>query len=467
MAARPAPIGADPRPFSNAMQTIDTLIEARWVLPVVPRACVLERHAVAVDAGRIVAVLPSEQAALRYVARDTVRLPDHALTPGLVNAHTHAAMTLLRGVGDDLPLMRWLSERIWPLERALVSESFVHDGSLLAGLEQLRGGVTTCSDMYFFPEAAARGLRSAGMRVVQGIIAIEFPSAYATDAEDYLRKGLAVRDALLDDPLVSFTLAPHAPYTVADATLRRIATYAEELDLPVHIHAHETAGEVADSLREHGLRPLARLQRLGLVTERLIAVHAVHLEDAEIALLAERGASVAHCPSSNLKLASGFAPVARLLAAGVNVAIGTDGAASNDRLDVMEDMRLAALLAKGVSQDATALPAWRALEGATLSGARALGLEARIGSLEPGKEADLAAFDLGALELQPCFDPLAQLVYAAGRDAVTDVWVRGTPVVRKRQAVKGASAPPLDAIRAMMAAWQNRIRQLLESPAHG
>ena len=283
----------------------------------------------------------------------------------------------------------------------------------------------------------------------------------------YLRKGLAVRDALRDDPLVSFTLAPHAPYTVADATLRRIATYAEELDLPVHIHAHETAGEVADGLREHGLRPLARLQRLGLVTERLIAVHAVHLEDAEIALLAERGASVAHCPSSNLKLASGFAPVARLLAAGVNVAIGTDGAASNDRLDVMEDMRLAALLAKGVSQDATALPAWRALEGATLSGARALGLEARIGSLEPGKEADLAAFDLGALELQPCFDPLAQLVYAAGRDAVTDVWVRGTPVVRKRQAVKGASAPPLDAIRAMMAAWQNRIRQSLESPAHG
>lgn len=443
------------------MQTIDTLIEARWVIPVEPRQVVLERHAVAVDGGRIVAVAPIEAARRTYAARATVALPDHALAPGLVNAHTHAAMTLLRGVGDDLPLMRWLSERIWPLERALVDGQFVEDGSLLAGVEQLRAGVTTCSDMYFFPEAAVRGLRAAGMRAVAGIIAIEFPTAYATDAEDYLRKGFAARDSLRGDPLVAFTLAPHAPYTVSDATLRRIATYAEELDLPIHMHVHETADEVAESVRQHGMRPLARLERLGLVSERLIAVHAVHLDDTEVALLAERGASAVHCPSSNLKLASGLAPVAALLDAGINLAFGTDGAGSNDRLDLMEEMRLGALLAKGVRRDATALPGWRALECATLGGARALALDARIGSIVAGKEADLVAVDLSTWETQPCFDPSTLLVYAASRDQVSDVWVAGRQVVRGRQALALDDSARKDALRAAVATWQNRTRQVL------
>ncbi len=445
------------------MQPVDTLIEARWVIPVEPRGVVLENHAIAIDAGRIAAVLPASAALAQYAARAHVRLPTHALTPGLVNAHTHAAMTLLRGVGDDLPLMRWLTERIWPMEKALVDAQFVHDGSLLAGIEQLRGGVTTCSDMYFYPEAAARALRQAGMRAVVGLIAIEFPTGYASDAEDYLRKGLAARDALRADPLVSFTLAPHAPYTVADATLRRIATYAEELDLPVHIHVHETADEVREGLQQHGVRPLARLDRLGLVTERLIAVHAVHLDAAEIALLAERGASVAHCPSSNLKLASGFAPVAALLAAGVNVAFGTDGAASNDRLDVMQETRLAALLAKGVAGDATALPAAHALECATLGGARALGLDARSGSLVAGKEADLAAFDMSAWETQPCFDPLPQLVYAAGRAQVSDVWVHGERVVQQQQPTALLDPTHRHAFVGALAGWEERARQLLRS----
>jgi 5-methylthioadenosine/S-adenosylhomocysteine deaminase len=443
------------------MQPVDTLIQARWIIPVEPRQMVLEHHALAIDGGRIVAIVPADEARQRFAPRERIDLPEHALTPGLVNAHTHAAMTLLRGVGDDLPLMRWLSERIWPLEKALVDERFVHDGSLLAAIELLRGGVTTCSDMYFYPEAAARAMREAGMRAVVGIIAIEFPTAYASDAEDYLRKGLAARDALRTDPLVAFTLAPHAPYTVADATLRRIATYAEELDLPIHIHVHETAGEVAEGVQQHGMRPLARLDKLGLVTERLIAVHAVHLEPAEIALLGERGASVAHCPASNLKLASGFAPVAALLAAGANVAIGTDGAASNDRLDVMEDMRLAALLAKAVAADATALPAWRALECATLGGAKALGLDARVGSLRVGKEADLAAFDLSGWETTPCFDPVAQLVYAAGREHVSDVWVAGRQAVRARQPVVLDDSARRHAITGARAAWQARTRELL------
>lgn len=442
---------------------VDTLIHGRWVVPVVPRTAVLERHAIAVADGRVVDVLPSDRASALYQAPEIVTLDDHAITPGFVNCHAHAAMALLRGVGDDLPLMRWLSHRIWPLEKALVSASFVYDGARLAAFEMLRAGTTCCSDMYFYPGETVRALRGAGMRVVAGIIAIEFPTAYAADADDYLRKGLATRDALRGDPLVTFTLAPHAPYTVADATLERIAMLAEELDLPVHTHVHETQQEIAESLAKHGCRPLERLNRLGLVSERLIAVHAVHLNDHEIQLLAQRGASVAHCPASNLKLGSGLAPIARLAAAGVNLAVGTDGAASNNRIDMVAETRLAALLAKGVAADASVFGAPDALSAATLGGARALGLDKRIGSIEAGKEADLTAFDLSAVETQPTYDVISQLVYAAGREQVSDVWVAGVPVVRKRQALflrsDAAEGDPLIA----MAAWQNRCRQILQT----
>jgi 5-methylthioadenosine/S-adenosylhomocysteine deaminase len=457
-------------PSAAAAQSVDTLIEARWVIPVRPAGAVLEGHSVAVDRGRIVALLPTAQARQSYRPKTTVTLARHALTPGFVNAHVHSAMTLLRGVGDDLPLMRWLQERIWPLEAGLVSEQFVHDGTQLAALEMLRGGVTCCSEMYFYPETAGRALRGVGLRAAVGIIAIEFPTAFASDADDYLRKGLAARDALRADPRVSFTLAPHAPYTVGDATLERIVTLAEELDLPIHMHVHETDGEIAQSIGTHGCRPLARLDRLGLVSERLIAVHAVHLTTEEIHLLAARGASVAHCPASNLKLASGIAPVAALLEAGVNVTLGTDGAASNNRLDILAELRLAALLAKGAAGDAATLPAARALECATLAGARALGLEQRIGSIEVGKEADLAAIEFDALETQPCFDPLSHLVYVCGREHVTDVWVGGDHllkdhVVRKPQVADAGRAAESSAIEARIAAWQNSARQLLKPPS--
>ncbi len=445
------------------MDPVDLLIEPRWVVPVVPRAAVLQDHAVAVRDGRIVAVLPRDDAHAAYVAAERVSLPTHALIPGLVNLHTHAAMTLFRGIGDDLPLMQWLEQRIWPLERALASAEFVHDGTRVAAIEMLRSGTTCCSDMYFYPDAAVRALRSVGMRAIAGIIAIEFPTAYASDAEDYLRKGLAARDACRDDPLVSFTLAPHAPYTVEDSTLAKIGMLAEELDLPIHIHLHETAGEIEESLRRHGERPLARLDRLRLVTERLIAVHAVHLQPAEIALLAQRGSSVAHCPASNLKLGSGIAPVAELLAAGVNVGFGTDGAASNDRLDMLSEMRLAALLAKGVGRDPSLLPAPAALEAATLGGARALGLDRRIGSIEPGKEADLAAFDLGEVETQPVYDPLSQLVYSAGREHASDVWVAGRHVVKTRHVVAEAQGATSGSTATTLLAWQNRCRQVLQT----
>ena len=406
------------------------LINARWVVPVEPAGVALERHAVAVRDGRIEAVLPMAEAAGRYADYLRVDLPGHALIPGLVNAHTHAAMALMRGVADDLPLMRWLQEHVWPIEAKHASAQFVKDGTLLACAEMLRGGVTCMNDMYFFPEAALEAALAAGMRAALGLIVIEFPSAYAADPEQYLARGLALRDEWREHPLASFCLAPHSPYTVSDATFRKVAQLAAELELPVHIHVHETLDEIERSVSEHGARPLQRLERLGLLGPNLIAVHAVHLEPAEIALLARHGSSVVHCPSSNLKLASGFAPVAALLAAGVNVALGTDGAASNNRLDLFQEMRSAALLAKAVARDAAAMPAHAALHAATLGGATALGLEGRIGSIVPGKAADLAAVAFDSIELQPAFDVVSHLVYACGREHVTDVWVGGERVLQ-------------------------------------
>lgn len=412
--------------------TENLLINARWVVPVEPAGTVLERHAVAVRAGHIEAVLPAAEAAQRYAQYARVDLPGHALIPGLVNAHTHAAMCLMRGIADDLPLMRWLQEHIWPVEAKHVSAQFVKDGTLLACAEMLRGGVTCMNDMYFFPEAALEAALQAGMRAALGIIVIESPPAYAPDPDAYLARGLEMRDRWREHPLLSFCLAPHAPYTVSDATFRKVAQFAAELDLPVHVHVHETRDEVERSVAEHGVRPLQRLANLGLLGPNLISVHSVHLAPDEIALLARHGCSVAHCPSSNLKLASGIAPVAALLDAGVNVALGTDGAASNNRLDLFEEMRLAALLAKAASANAEAMPAHAALRAATLGGAIALGAQGRIGSIVPGKAADLVAVALDDLALQPVYDVVSHLVYACAREHVTDVWVAGERVVRER-----------------------------------
>jgi 5-methylthioadenosine/S-adenosylhomocysteine deaminase len=429
------------------------LINARWVVPVEPAGTVLERHAVAVRDGVIEALLPAAEAARRFEGYARVDLPGHALIPGLVNAHTHAAMALMRGIADDLPLMRWLEEHVWPVEGKHVSAEFVRDGTLLACAEMLRGGVTCFNDMYFFPEAALEAALQAGMRAALGIIVIEFPSAYASDPQAYLSQGLALRDRWREHPLVSFCLAPHAPYTVSDDTFRRVARLAAELEIPVHVHVHETAHEVERSVAEHGVRPLARLERLGLLGPGLISVHSVHLAPEEIAALGRHRCSVAHCPSSNLKLASGIAPVARLLEAGVNVALGTDGAASNNRLDVFAEMRLAALLAKAAAGDAAVLPAHAALRAATLGGAVALGAEARFGSIVPGKAADLAAVALDGLELQPMYDVVSHLVYACGREHVTDVWVAGERVLRERELARVDLAD----LHARAALWQTKI----------
>jgi 5-methylthioadenosine/S-adenosylhomocysteine deaminase len=434
------------------------LICARWVVPVAPAGVVLEGHAVLVEGSRIAALLPAAEARVRFADARLVELGEQVLIPGLVNAHTHAAMSLMRGLADDLPLMRWLQEHILPAEANHVSPEFVRDGTLLACAEMLRGGITCMNDMYFFPQAAVEATLAAGMRASIGMIVTEAPSSYASDPEDYLAKGLALRDKYREHPLLSFCLAPHAPYTVSDATLSRIATLASELDCPVHMHVHETLDEIERSTAEHGVRPLERLRRHGVLGPNLISVHSVHLSADEIVLLGRHGCSIAHCPSSNLKLASGFAPVAALQAAGANLCLGTDGAASNNRLDLFQEMRTAALLAKAVSGDAAALPAHAALRAATLGGARALALDKRIGSIEPGKAADLVAVRLDALELSPLFDPVSQLVYAAGREHVSHVWVQGSLAV----AAGTLQNPVFSSLDSRWKLWQNSLKTRME-----
>jgi 5-methylthioadenosine/S-adenosylhomocysteine deaminase len=433
-------------------QTVDCIIDARWIIPVDSPA-VLEHHALAIAGGKIAAILPAAEAARHYPAARHLALPGHALIPGLINLHTHAAMSLMRGLADDIALMHWLQRHIWPVETRLVSHEFVRDGTLLACAEMLRGGVTCFNDMYFFPESAAQAALQARMRAAIGMIAIEFPSSYASDAMDYLSKGIAMRDRLRDEALLSFCMAPHAPFTVSDATFERVAVYASELDVPVHIHLHESQDEINDSLNAHQQRPMRRLHKLGLLGPGLIAVHAAHLAEDEIELLAAHGCHVAHCPSSNLKLASGMAPVAQLARSGVNVGLGTDGAASNNRLDLFSEMRLAALLAKGVSGDAAVLPARTVLQMATLNAARALGIDDRTGSLTPGKCADITAVNLEALELSPCYDPLSHLVYAAGREHVSHVWVNGELLVEDGQLTRLDTAE----ITAKTTYWKEKI----------
>ena len=435
------------------MQCVDTLLNARWIIPVRPAGRLLEDHALIIHEGSIIEIAPQAVALERYDPGTTHTLDHHALIPGLVNAHTHAAMNLFKGMADDLPLMEWLRSHIWPAEGRWVSPEFVRDGTRLAIAEMLRSGSTCFNDMYFFPDEVGKAASESGIRAVLGLITIDAPTVWANTPDEYFAKGLDVHDRFRNDPLVSSAFAPHAPYTVGNESLTRIGVLAEELDIPIHMHIHETAGEVQEARERTGLRPLKRLDQLGLLSARLVAVHMTELDADEIIRIAECGTHVVHCAESNLKLASGFCEVDRLLQAGVNVAIGTDSAASNNDLDMFGEMRTAAYLAKGVAGRADALPANKALELATLGSARALGLEEKIGSLEPGKAADITAVDLWSIETQPNFDPVAHLVYAASRHQVTDVWVAGRQVLKARQ----LETLDEEALLASAQQWQARL----------
>ena len=434
--------------------SIDLIIEAKWIIPVEPANLVLENHSIAIDRGRIVAILQQSEAKSQFTPKEIKKLPEHILIPGLVNLHTHAAMTLMRGLADDLPLMDWLQNHIWPTEAKHVSPQFVHDGTVLACAEMLRGGITCFNDMYFFPKAAATAALAMGMRAAIGLIFINFPTAYAADSDDYLAKGMAVRDEFRGEPLLRFCLAPHATYSVSDRDFCKVLTLAEQCDMPIHLHLHETRDEITGSLEQYGMRPIERLRRQGLLGPGLIGVHAVHLTSDEIVLLAGNGCSVAHCPSSNLKLASGFAPIAELAEKGVNIGLGTDGATSNNRLDILQEMRLASLLAKGSSGHANAVDAHQALRMATLGGARALGLDSEIGSILPGKSADLCAIKINDAMLAPCYDQASLLAYTAGREHVSEVWVAGKARVSNGKLLEASEIELIN----LAALWQNQIR---------
>jgi 5-methylthioadenosine/S-adenosylhomocysteine deaminase len=462
------PVGAsrgnpqNPRWFQGEFAIVldaELVVSASWVVPVRPGGA-LSDHAVVIGSGRIVDLLPTAEARLRYPGVRHEEFSGHALLPGLVNLHTHAAMALMRGFADDLPLMEWLRKHVWPAEARHLSAGFVEEGTRLAVAEMLLGGTTTFNDMYFFPESVCSAATAVGIRVVAGLVAVDFPTPYAPDAASALQRGLATRREFAGEPLVHFAVAPHAPYTVGDERFRHLSALARAEGLPVHCHVHETATEVTEALRTHGERPLSRLERLGVLGPEFVAVHCVHLDERDLELLAHRGVSVAHCPTSNLKLAAGLAPTASLVAAGIRVGLGTDSAASNNRLDMFAEMRLAALLAKGQSGDAAVWSAPQALRAATLGGAEALGLGAITGSLETGKAADLIAVDLAAPQLQPMFDPVSHLVYVAGREQVREVWVRGERRVRSGEltakAIDGRFSA--GALRELSSAWAARLR---------
>jgi 5-methylthioadenosine/S-adenosylhomocysteine deaminase len=435
---------------------VELLIHARWIIPVEPQSVTYENHALVINKGRIIDLLPSPEAEQKYQANTVEQRDNHALIPGLINSHTHASMSLMRGIADDLPLQDWLQNHIWPLEKKWVSEAFVKDGTDLAIAEMIRGGTTCFNDMYFFPEITAQRVIQQGIRASIGLILIEFPSAWAENSEAYLHKGQALYQQLREQPLITTPFAPHAPYTVTDDSLIKMHQLAKLHRLPIHMHVHETAHEVQEQQQKTGQTPLQRLHHLGLLSPDFIAVHMTQLTDEDITLLAETGTHIVHCPESNLKLASGFCPVAKCLDAGINVAIGTDGAASNNDLDMLGEMRTAALLAKGIAGNPSVVPATTALEMATINGAKALGIDHETGSLSISKAADVTAIDLSQLETQPVYEAISQIVYAASRQQVSDVWVAGKQLLKQGQLTLMDTAE----LKANISEWQKRLKTI-------
>lgn len=436
------------------------IIKPRWLVTMDEGPQVREQHAILVDAGKIKAIVPKSDIPDWAVDWPVVDCSQHVVMPGLINLHTHSSMSLLKGYADDYALMPWLNEHIWPAEKRWVSPAFVQDGSLLACAEMLAGGITTFNDMYFFPQATIEAAKRTGMRAHIGLTIMEFPSNYAATASEYIRLGTEVRDQYKSESSISFSFAPHAPYTVSDQTFTDVVTLAEQLNLGIHTHLHETQAEIAQSQEQFGVRPLQRLQALGVIGPSTVLAHGVHLEKYEQETLATLGAHIAHCPSSNLKLASGIAPVASALRSGINIGLGTDGAASNNRLDLWQEMRTAALLAKVSAQQAEAVPAYQALQMATINGATALGLQAQIGSISVGKQADLIAVRLDELNSLPCFDPISHLVYVASREQVTHTWVNGQ--LRYQRLPDGQpqfAGIETEALRSIALQWQLKMQQ--------
>lgn len=420
------------------MKAVDTLLTNALVLTMDEEMRQFERGAVAVSGDSIIAVGDESEVRKEYTAKKEIDCGGKILMPGLVNAHTHVPMTLMRGLADDLRLDVWLQGYMWPVEREFVSPDFVRLGTQLACAEMIRSGVTCFADMYFFEEAVAQATAEAGMRAVCAQTVLKFPSPDALSFEDSLAAAREYIQRWKGHELIVPSVAPHAPYTCTPEILRATAQLAVEFDVPLHTHIAETALEVENMRRENGMPVVPYVKKQGLFDAKVLAAHCVHIDEGEMRTLLHAGAGVAHNPSSNLKLASGFAPIVKMLEAGLNVGIGTDGPASNNDLDMFEEVRLAAFVAKAVSNDPTSVPAAQALTMATRLGARALHLGPVTGSLEPGKRADLILVDVSPLHNSPRFrrDPdnaCAQLVYAGKAADVTDVMVNGKWLMHNRE----------------------------------
>lgn len=416
-----------------AATLVDLLISARWIIPIIPKGKVYEECTVVIDQGKIVALLPTAEALRKYNGKQHTILEQHTLLPGLVNTHGHAAMTLLRGYADDLPLHTWLEKHIWPAEAQWVSSDFVRDGTELAIAEMLRSGTTCFSDMYFFPDTVAETVNHVGIRSQIAFPVFDFPSAWGRGPEDYIHKGLQLHDDQKDRDLIRIAFGPHAPYSLSTEPMEKIATYAEELDACVQIHLHETKQEIDDHLSTHGQRPIERLVSIGLMSPLTQCVHMTQINDQDIATLIDHNANVIHCPNSNLKLASGFSPIHKFIDNGINVALGTDGAASNNSLNMFNEMNTASLVAKAVADNACTMNAHETLEMATINGAKAMGWDDHIGSIETGKSADLIAISIGTIESEPLYNLPSQLVYTHAGSQVSHAWVNGTALMIDRQ----------------------------------
>lgn len=415
-------------------QIIDTLLLPRWIIPIEPHNVYHENYALAIHEGRILDVLPQEKAKEKYTASQVVDLSNHVLLPGFINAHAHSPMTLLRGLADDLALMDWLNHHIWPVEKKYLSEEFVQDGTELAFAEMIRCGTIGFNEHYFFYETTAKVAAKAGVRARAGVHLLDAADLVGRSNLNYINtKGIEFIEQYKNHPLVQPSFAPHAPYTVGDEGFLRINEIAQEYQIPVHVHVHETAFEVESETAKYGKRPLKRLYDLGLLSPLFQAVHMTQINEEDLNLLVETGTHVIHCPESNLKLASGFCPVQQLMDNNINVALGTDGSASNNDLDMIGELRTAALIGKVVAQKDTAVSAADALRMATLNGARAMHWDKEIGSVEIGKSADVIAIDLSDANTQPVYNPISQVVYAAHQHQVSDVWVQGRALMRNRE----------------------------------
>ena len=440
---------------ADTITAADIRINARWLIPIEPADVVLEHQAVLVQGDRIAAIVSQDEADARFRTKEVIDLPSHVVLPGLINMHGHAAMSLFRGMADDLPLMTWLNDHIWPAEGAFVSEAFIADGTQLAMAEMLRTGTTTFSDMYFFPEIVAQLAHDVGMRAQICFPLLDFPTPWGSGPDEYLSKGEAFIKQWQDNAFIMPAIGPHAPYTVSDEPLSKAVALSEATGAPIQIHLHETAFEVEDALEKSGKRPTARLAELKVLGTNTQCVHMTQIDESDIALLQATGAHVIHCPESNLKLASGLSPVQTFRKAGVNVAIGTDGAASNNDLDLFGELNTAAMLAKVVADDASALSAHEALAMATIQGARALGRDHELGSLAAGKLADIIAVDLGDPFLQPVYDPASHLVYSNHGRQVSHSWINGVPQVQEGKLTR-IDVPDL---MLRVQGWADRIRE--------